>query len=268
MNRTPNRRVERIVVALDASGHSLAALRAAAQLAAQLQAELHGLFIEDDNLLRLSNLPFGQEVGLVSAVARPLDSRAMERQFRAIAASLQQSMARVAESAHVRWSFQVTRGSMVDKLLAAAADAELLSLGYSRRVPGSLVGAATEAVLRQTPRPVFIMGPEGRLALPFTLIYSATEPAERALELAVRLAHRTDQPLHILLVVNKADVERTRARLYERLADEDVSVSVAQSADESALTRLLQTGTKGTLILPAEYADQLSRLNGSVIVVP
>ncbi|MCB0182612.1 MAG: universal stress protein, partial [Caldilineaceae bacterium] len=42
---------ERILVALDASPHSLAALRAAAKLAATVHAELHGLFIEDDRLL-------------------------------------------------------------------------------------------------------------------------------------------------------------------------------------------------------------------------
>ena len=48
----------RILVALDASAHSHAALAAAVALAARLHAEIEGLFVEDINLLRLAELPF------------------------------------------------------------------------------------------------------------------------------------------------------------------------------------------------------------------
>jgi nucleotide-binding universal stress UspA family protein len=44
--------IRRILVALDASPHSFAALEAAAHLAAHLEAELFGLYVEDENLLR------------------------------------------------------------------------------------------------------------------------------------------------------------------------------------------------------------------------
>ena len=44
--------IRRILVALDTSKHSLAALEAADELAAWLKAELFGLFVEDINLLR------------------------------------------------------------------------------------------------------------------------------------------------------------------------------------------------------------------------
>ena len=80
---------ERIVVALDASPHSLAALRAAAQLAATIQAELYGLFVEDSDLLRLCDLPFCQEIGSFSATVRRLDSRSVERTLRVRAGHVQ-----------------------------------------------------------------------------------------------------------------------------------------------------------------------------------
>ena len=51
------RPVQRIVVALDASSHSHAALEEAAQLASGLEAELAGIFVLDSELLRLSALP-------------------------------------------------------------------------------------------------------------------------------------------------------------------------------------------------------------------
>ena len=46
--------IRRILVALDASPHSQAALQAASELAAALKAELVGIFVEDVNLLHLA----------------------------------------------------------------------------------------------------------------------------------------------------------------------------------------------------------------------
>ncbi|MGD9028912.1 MAG: universal stress protein, partial [Anaerolineae bacterium] len=56
--------IRRILIALDASSHSIAALRAAARLASSLEAELHGLFVEDINLLRAAGLPMARELQL------------------------------------------------------------------------------------------------------------------------------------------------------------------------------------------------------------
>ena len=57
--------VRRILVALDASPHSHAALEEAAALAKPLQAELAGVFVLDAELLRLSALPVARETRLV-----------------------------------------------------------------------------------------------------------------------------------------------------------------------------------------------------------
>jgi nucleotide-binding universal stress UspA family protein len=257
-----------VVVALDASPQSLAALRTAAQLAAQLHAELHGLFVEDADLLRLCNLPFGQEIGLVSALARRLESRDLERQFRGLAASLQQAMARVAEPLRVPWSFAVTRGRVTDELLAAAQSAQLLSLGAYQRAPGSPVAAAAEAVLRQTPRPVLILGAEGRLVRAFTLVYTASEQAERALNLAIRLAQRTDQPLQVILPMQGGDAEEVQARLGAVLLAQGIPFRIVAGLDATTFMRQVQNATPGLLILPAEHTDLLARRKGSVIVVP
>jgi nucleotide-binding universal stress UspA family protein len=52
----------RILVALDASVNSLAAIEQAATLAANLEAEQLGLFVEDINLLRIATLPFARQI--------------------------------------------------------------------------------------------------------------------------------------------------------------------------------------------------------------
>ena len=87
---------ERIVVALDASKNSVAALRAAVELASMLGAELEGLFVEDINLMYLCKFPNQQEVGSYTGAVRRLDDRAMQRQLRALKATIRQTMAREA----------------------------------------------------------------------------------------------------------------------------------------------------------------------------
>ena len=73
MTTTPERPAGgRILVALDASPRSLAALSTAGALAAELDAELSGLFVEDINLQRLLALPFAREFCLLSGQLQPL----------------------------------------------------------------------------------------------------------------------------------------------------------------------------------------------------
>jgi nucleotide-binding universal stress UspA family protein len=263
MNTADRPTVERIVVALDASPSSLAALRVAAQLAAQLQAELQGLFVEDANLIRLCALPFGEEVGLVSGATRRLDSHNLERQLRAMALSLQQAMARVADPMRVRWSFHVTRGNVVDELIAAAENAQLLSLGAHQQSAGSTLGAATATVIERSQRPVLLLGREGRLTRPFTLVYTGSERAERALQLAIHLTQRTDGQLTVILPLNQTEAERAATRLATLLADQGIDARIIRSQAIVPFER-----QDGTLILPAEHANLLPRMVGPVIVVP
>ena len=81
MNAKPAARdaaVRRILVALNAVSDSHAAIERAAAMAADHEAELAGLFVEDLDLLRLCELP-GHEVVLATGAARPTDRREMER---------------------------------------------------------------------------------------------------------------------------------------------------------------------------------------------
>ena len=68
---TDEEQSERIVVALDASPNSVAALRAGAELASLLGVDLEGLFVEDIDLVRLCGLPYRQEVGSFNCFRAP-----------------------------------------------------------------------------------------------------------------------------------------------------------------------------------------------------
>jgi nucleotide-binding universal stress UspA family protein len=257
-----------ILVALQPSPQSSAAMRAAAQLAAQLQAELHGLFVEDDNLYRLCSLPFAPDVGVLSGESRQLDSQAVARQMRALAMSLRQRLGQVADAMQVRWSFQVARGQVADELLAAAEDALLITLGPRRVALGALPGAVSQAIVQRSARPVVILDNAGRLARPFTVVYTGHPSAERALDLAVRLAQRTDQPIHVVLHVAEDLAAPISHQLMERLAAQGLSARFTHSDSHRDLRHFLGELPAGTLILPVEHADLITQLKGAMIVVP
>jgi nucleotide-binding universal stress UspA family protein len=95
-------KITRILVAVDASPLSLAALEAAAELAASLQAELLGLYIEDINLLRAADSPFAREVGHFSGSIRDLDSQRLQRQLRSQANRVRRRLSQLAERSQIR----------------------------------------------------------------------------------------------------------------------------------------------------------------------
>jgi nucleotide-binding universal stress UspA family protein len=97
--------IRRILVALDASQPSLAALEAAVELATRLKAELLGLFVEDVNLLRLVGLPFAREINLSSAAVRPINGPTLERELKTWAARGLQILAAAASQARMDWHY-------------------------------------------------------------------------------------------------------------------------------------------------------------------
>ena len=199
--------MRRILVALDASLHSMAALRAAADLAALMNAELIGLFVEDINLLRLASLPFAREVRWPTATGRDLDPGKMERDLRLRASRARRALALVADQAETTWTFRVVRGQVTQEVLMAAADADLLSLG---RVSHSLgrrrrLGSTARAVATRASRPVFVAHTEAASEQPILVTFDGSEQAAKGLAVAVRLAQAHDTNIVVAVVADNPE---------------------------------------------------------------
>ncbi len=181
--------IRRIVVALDASADSLAALRAAARLAAGLSTELHGLFVEDANLVRLAHLPFACEVRL-SAAPRRLESEAVERQLRCLAAEARRALEREARAHRVACTFRVARGQVAREVAAAAGEGDLLILGRVSRplFPGRLLGSTARSAATSAVSSVLLLPQFGVLGEPVTAIVDDSPMGRRVAALATRLA--------------------------------------------------------------------------------
>lgn len=249
--------IRRILVALDASRHSLAALEAASELADTLKAELVGIFVEDINLLRLAGLPFAREVRYLSVTDRPLDSPSMERELRIQAEQVKQTLAVVAGRRQLHWSFRVVRGEVVTELLSAAQEADLLALGrasWATTRPVRL-GATARQVVAQALGPVLLLQQGHTICQPIQLVYDASAAAKRALATAVRLASVIGAHLTVMVAAATPDTaQRLQEDVDTRLQAQQVKGHYHQLIKPSAeeLARTLHIAGGGTLIIGAD----------------
>lgn len=252
--RDDERTIRRILVALDASRHSLAALEAAAELAARLEAELLGLFVEDATLLRLARLPVAREVRYPYDAPARLDQAQMERQLRAQAAQARRALAEVSERRHVKWSFRVVRGEVASEVLTAATEADLLTLGKASRPLTRRVrlGSTALAAAEEAPCCVLVLQRDAGIKTPMVVAYDGTPGGQRALAMAARLAGREAGNLDVLILTPDLEaVRRLQAEASGLLRGRGLALRFhhLKSATSAGLIHEARAAGGGTLVL-------------------
>ena len=221
-NTQQSRGIQRILVALDASSASLSALQNAVELAAGLEAELIGLYVEDHNLLRLAQLPLAREVTAFSPALRRIQSVEIERQLRAQAAELRRVVSRICGERNVAWQFRVSRGAVAAELLAAAVDADLMVIGkIGRSFPGTRrTGSIARAIAARRPGMTLVFQSGGRLTVPVIRLYDGSRHSAKAVETAGILTRIHDGKLTVLVVAESGEeARRLQLEVINRLAD-------------------------------------------------
>jgi nucleotide-binding universal stress UspA family protein len=256
MNAAGERRpIQRILVALDASSHSLAGLEAAVALAASHRAEILGIYVEDINLLRLAEMPFASEFGQFSARRRKLDTGGLESQLRTRAERARLALIQRAETAGLTWAFRVVRGSIPEELIAATQETDLIILGQRGWSNFSQVGSTTQTIVTQARRLTLILREGIRLGQSVLAVYDGTAGAEEALRQAGALAQDRDGKLIVLLI---APDQEGALQLQVNVAiwGEGISVPLTfhwlSRTDARIVCSIAQTEGIGIFIVPRE----------------
>ncbi len=184
-------KTNRILVAFDTSAHGRAALQTAVRLALNTSAELQGLFVEDEDLVRLASLPFACEVDFASAASRELQLVSMERALRAAAEETQNAFSNALRQLNLQWKFRIVRGTVTRASLAAAADVEVLVLGQQGRSPHIMAG---EYLPKRSGRGKRVVA-----------VFDGSPSAFRTLELANLLTDPHSSALSVLVLAHNGD---------------------------------------------------------------
>ena len=251
-----SRLFRRILVGLDASPHSRAALNMAVRLAADLEADLEGLFVKDANLLRAAQLPFAEEVRTHSVSPRHLSDRRVQRQLRHQAERAEAALQDATEQAEVPCSFRVVEGQVTRELLRAAEDADLLATGKtSTRSSRRRLGTTSQALLSECSTPVLVLRRPTRRREPILTYYDGSGAAQSALRAAARLASRgATHPLKVFLpMADEDETKRLQAEVRDEYGDRVAQLQVRPftAVECDRLTTLVRREGRGLCVLPS-----------------
>lgn len=237
----------RIVVGLDASPASLDALAAAAALAGRLGADLAGLFVEDEDLIRLAGLPFAGVVRVPSGVREGIDRPQAEAELRALAARAREALERAASAQRVACTFRVARGRVVAEVLASADAPDLLVLGAGghRRSGAARLGDTARAAADRARSSVLVLRRGGRLGKPVVAVDDGTPGAARALAVARALDGDPGPTLVEAPTGDPGAVARVLARLRPALV---VVPAAGRYASGGVLEAILSAGAAALLV--------------------
>lgn len=250
----PRRRIDRVLVAIDASPASLAAADSAARIASLLDAELVGLFVEDRALLRLSESPLARQVGPYGDRS---DSRArsseVSRQLRAQAHRCRVALARLAGRQKIDWSFRVVCGEVSDEILSASAETDVVSLGrfgWALREERRL-GSIARRLLEGEGRLTLFAARDLQPGRPVVVVFDGGEAGCEALELAIRLVRGRPERLSILTV---GASETAAQQEMQRAFGNNATLARVTSCEELSAEATIRHATRegaGLLVLPA-----------------
>lgn len=250
--------IKSIVVALDASPGSLGTIETAVELASRLNAELTGLFVEDIDLLRVTELPFIREVGVIPPFFRHFDIQQLERQFRSQANRMREALASAADRMGVSWSFKVARGAVAPEVLAAGVHADLVILGRAgRSLAGpKYLGSTVRVVILQRKGLTLIMQRQLQMeTAPAMVVYDGSALSKKALEAAMSLVQVRDGQLIVFVL---ADSNESAGRLQDDARDElhaggmHAHFHTLINPRLSGLAEVVQAEGNGPLVLPCE----------------
>ncbi len=215
----------RILVALDASAGSLATLEIAAGLAASLQSELLGLFVEDADLVNLATLPFSQEVSLRGAIRR-LDPAEIEQEMKRRALAAEHALQSVARRRRVSCSFRVTRGHVGSEIAAAAGASDLLCIGPRGRpmTRRAALGDTARLAAGSNAALLLLNNAEAVHDGPVLAVFDGSAAGEAALRLGIRIARGGRARLVVVLPAADAAAAAAAQELAAALVPVELAV--------------------------------------------
>lgn len=225
--------IERVVVPLDAAAENRAAIETAARLAARTKATLHGIFIEDEELLNVAALPFTRQL-TPGAGTQPFTVEDTELQLKAAGERARRELFAAARRYRVEASFEVVRGGS-ETALSSISERDLVVAGaLSRPVVGHFrVECRWWSSIEIAPGPFLLTrhGPDSGGGV-VVLLRDRSPASARVLAAAAQVAQADDGELTVVCPPAVADAPDFRDWLSERLAGYRVQLRVDAARDE------------------------------------
>jgi hypothetical protein len=208
-------------------------------LAANPDAELQGVFLEEAGVQHAAELPFVKELCRVTFAVREFNSVQFERSLALRMRSARQALAVLAGHAGVRHHFRNVRGSAVSLLQETIRDSDITAFEPARpRMVPAL-------------KPVTNARPGTRVSV----LLTDPDSAPDSLRVALQLAEGEPRCVSILMSPGKGgDAKGLRTLLRETLPSSPAQVRPVPSDDLVALAAALREQWASVFVVPATAA--------------
>lgn len=175
----------RVLLQIDAATHCQETVGAAIDITARLGGELHGIFIEDADLITVGEFDFIREFRLSSPTAHQLDRLTLKGQLRAMARSVQRQLERAGSRRKVTVGFRSVREDVWRNEGETLVDADLIIIESTNRLKSrGYRGQRSNRRALATMRPTLLLKGGGRLVPYVTVICDSVDAADHGMRVA------------------------------------------------------------------------------------
>ncbi len=251
------RPIARVVFACDAVGQHRTGIGAAARLASWLDAALHGIFIEDEALLHLADLPFARHIGASGGPLEAIERQNLLHQFEAHAARTRTAIEAAATAEKVAWSFDVVRGSIAVASGALGGRDLLVIEAESRPFAGGLrLDSRLLDAAMGLGTPLLVLRNGGTVSgQVIALVTDDPSSATLVIATAAMIAAAAGRGLAIFVpagAMSPADIRQRVSRFSEKLA----RTCKIEAVTDRVQTLAQRTRHSDLLVLAAEARDE------------
>lgn len=256
--------IREILVALDSSSHSQAALEAAAALARTMEANIHGLFVEDDNWHRISKLPSVAEVNELTGDIKPLAEQKIDKQIKILENRIQKQLQLISRLNEIKHSWKTARGSVEKEVLEAARETDLITIGmkghsYSK---SKQLGRTAKNIIEKSKKPVLILQEGLRLGDTIITVFDASRESRQIIRFALNIAEKNESELFVMIIGdNQNDVQERYSEIKKYLIDASVKADVKflRQSNIWEFMYAVNNHNGGLLILPRDQPFMKNR---------
>lgn len=266
-------RVRTILVGLDGSGHSREALRAAARIARALEAELTGLFVEEEEWHGIGALGTSRMITGYTGRSRPIGGGEMSGELRAAARRVALMLESVSRSLELRSNFRVERGRAASVLLGASGEVDLITLGHMGWSPARSrrLGTTTRLLIEESEKPILLLRRGAPVARQLLVVHDGSASADRALALALGIAQGGGLPMRVVAerTAGEGDSSTKIRRLLAARGLGEIGLLEVSGLTRLALSELVSRRT-GTLVVAPRSARlfQPDRIERTLTIMP
>lgn len=246
--------VKKILVALDYSHQSRAALDLAVSIAKLMEASIHGLFVHDDQWVRIGKLSSVMTVDDLTGRISSSGQNSINQEIRSLEKTIQQHFELITRSHGLSHTWTTDKGAVAEKILDASQQTDIITIGSKGRsyYKSGKIGKTALAILQTAKKPVLILSDSHSLRRSPVVVYDGSARSLSGLTIATEIAKENDDALTILDISEAFPTSKNDGAQLKDVLDSDLDTEIL-SLDQPDMARFLHLLSKyrgRLLILP------------------